>query len=272
MGALLTQDEPAPVDERCVWGRAIAAIMGRIWMGRKRRRLTHGEQQLLDHRVKTLTTHWRPLTQVIVLITGICVVELVVLPGAGEYRGFLAGGLAATTFWLVVLNLRQATYAQTVGVEGERRSRELLDGVPQWFALHDLPLDARNIDHVVVTPLAVLAVETKWWGTASVGIHAGRREAAVVQAGKNARTLRHLLKSCGFDLPVRPVVLTWGPGAEASVSGGIDVVDGEDSAAWIAAHQVGAVHTQLAADVYAALLQSQSTRDQHRRQQRQTAA
>ena len=194
------------------------------------------------------------------ILTAGCI-DVVVL--RGEYRGFVAGVLAASAVWLVALRVRASVYRRAV--EGEQQTRDLVDGVPQWLAVHDLPLHDRAVDHVVVTPLAVLAVETTWWGEASPSVHEGRRETAIDRARLNARSLKHLLRSRAFDLPVWPVVVAWGPGAEATELGPIDVVAGEDPGLWIAAHQVGAIHSRLAADVHAALVEHQGTYNGHLR-------
>jgi hypothetical protein len=203
----------------------------------------------------------------VVLVLGlVCLVELVLLPGSGEYRGFIAGAVAASGYWMVKLKLWQLTWRQTRGVEGESRSAELLSDVPQWQVVNDVFVNGRNVDHVVVTPLAVLAVETKYWDEASPQVHKGRRQSAIEQARSNAATVRHLLRSrgLGFDLPVWPVVMAWGPGAEPTQLGPVDVVAGEDARSWIAAYQNGAIHPDLAAQVRTALLAYQARTDAHR--------
>src|SRR3954447_19174864 len=254
-----------PADEGGVWGSAVEASIERVRIGRRRRRLTYGERQLLRERLAILRRNPRPLAEVAVVTVGICLFELFVLPGSAGYRGFVAGAVAASTVWAMAVRLRTATERGTRGVEGEELSRRLVDAVPHWLAVHDLPLAGRNIDHVVITPLAVLAIETRWWGEASAAVHQGRREAAMAQAEKNARTLKHLLASrdLGFELPVWPVVLSWGPGAEPTELGHVDVVAGEAPGAWITAYQTGAIHGGLASAAHEALLAYQARFDQH---------
>jgi hypothetical protein len=243
-------------------------------MGRRRRRLTYGERQLLRERLDVLRRDPRTLAEVGAITVGVCLLELFVVPGHGEYSAFIAGTVVASTAWALVLRLLIDTERVTKGVAGEALTRELVDAVPQWLAVHDLPLAGRNIDHVVITPLAVLAIETKWWGEASPVVHAQRRAAATTQAERNARTLKHLLASrdLGFELPVWPVVMTWGPGAEPTELGHVDVVAGEAPQAWIAAYQTGAIHGRLAADAHAALLAYQARYDQHDLDQHRPAA
>jgi hypothetical protein len=207
----------------------------------------------------------RALGQVVAVTAVCCLGELLLLPGAPEYRGFIAGALAASVAWMIKFVLWRATWRETRGVEAEARSAELVSSVPEWLVVNDLFVQGRNVDHVVVTPLAVLAVETKWWGEASPEVHQGRRQAAMDLAQKNAGTLKHLLRSVGFDLPVWPVVVAWGPGAEPTQLGRVDVVAGEDARGWIAAYRHGAIHGDLADQTHRALLAYQARNDDHRR-------
>ena len=187
------------------------------------------------------------------------------LPSADKGRvwglsAFLAGAVAASTVWVVFLRLLLDSRLVARGPGAQERTRDLVDGVPQWLAVHDVPVDGGTIDHVVVTPLAVLAVETVWWGQASPAVHEERLEVAIGQAERNARTLKHLLagQDFGFELPVWPVVVVWGPGAEPTRLGRVDVVAGEAAYAWIAAYQTGAIDGRLAAAAHTALLAHQA--------------
>jgi len=187
-----------------------------------------------------------------------------------EARGFVVGVVAASALWLVTLRPQLLTGTRSAAVSGnvtpEKLSQELLDGVPQWLPVHDLQVEGRTVDHVVVTPLAVLAVESAWWGPASDEERARRREQAVEQARSDARAVKNLLASrdLGFDLPVWPVVLTWGPGAEESQVGLVDIVSGADAGAWAMAYSTGAIAPAVAERVHAGLLRVRARRDGHR--------
>jgi hypothetical protein len=217
----------------------------------------------MNRRTGALLRHPRALVQVVAVTVASCLVELLLLPSSLEYRGFLAGALAASVVWMIKFKLWQVTWRETRGAEAETRSTELVSSVPQWLAVNDLLVQGRTIAHVVVTPLAVLAVETTWWGEASPEVHQGRRQAAMDQARKNAGTLKHLLRSVGLDVPVWPVVLAWGPGAEPTQLGRVDVVAGEDARSWIAAYQNGAIRPDVAGRAHAALLAYQIRNDEH---------
>jgi hypothetical protein len=194
--------------------------------------------------------------------------------GLLEFRGFTAGALAASAFWFASPRLTPRARRGGAAVTAEDLSRELLDGVQQWLAVHDLPLGGNTVDHVVVTPLAILAVETVWWGPATEDVHARRREQAVEQAKRNAAAVKSLLarRDFGFALPVLPAVLTWGPGAEDAQVGLVDVVSGADAGAWTIAHSSGAIDDSVAERVHAALLRYRARHDVHGNRAEQGAA
>jgi hypothetical protein len=182
----------------------------------------------------------------------VCLLEAVVLTGTSEYRGFVAGVVAATTFWLVALRLLGAAARPA---DPRDLSRELLDGVPQWLAVHDLPLGDRTLDHVVVTPLAVLAVRSEHWRDDS------GREQAVDAARRDARSLAQALARFGVEVPVWPAVVAWGPGARVTELGPVDVVAGSDADSWTAAYATGAIGRGRAEQVHAELVRLRSGRE-----------
>jgi hypothetical protein len=69
-----------------------------------------------------------------------------------------------------------------------------------------------------------------------------------------------------FELPVWPVLLTWGPGAENTQLGPVDIVDGENPRPWVSAYQTGAVSSTLSQQVHAALVQYQARHDAYLQQ------
>jgi hypothetical protein len=192
----------------------------------------------------------RDLTEAAVVTTVVCVLEAVVLTGTAEYRGFVAGLVAATTFWLVALRL-----LGTPPKDARERSRELIDAVPNWRAVHDLPLGGRTLDHVVVTPLAVLAVRSEHWRDGN------GRERAVDEARRDARDLAQGLARLGVEVPVWPAVVAWGPGARVTELGPVDVVAGADADSWTAAYATGAISRSRAAQVHAGLVRLASGRE-----------
>ncbi len=192
----------------------------------------------------------RDLAGAIVVSAVVCLLEAVVLTGTSEYRGFVAGVVAATTFWLVALRLLGGTTAPAS--DPRVLSRELIDGVPGWLAVHGLAVDGREVDHVVVTPLAVLAVRSEHWDDDL------DREPAVDEARRDAQHLARALGRLGVEAPVWPVVVGWGPGARVTELGPVDVVAGPDAAGWTAAYATGAIDPGRARRIHHELVRLRS--------------
>jgi hypothetical protein len=183
----------------------------------------------------------------------VCVLEGVVLAGTAEYRGFVAGIVAATTFWLVAARLLGAAPREAADPRG--LTRELVDAVPHWRSVHDLDVDGRTLDHVVVTPLAVLTVRSEHWDAD------GERAPAVAAASDDARHLAHALARRGIEVPVWPAVVAWGAGAGRTELGPVDVVAGTDADSWVAAYAAGAIGRRRAEQVHAELVRLGSGRE-----------
>ena len=113
------------------------------------------------------------------------------------------------------------------GGVGESFTREVLDGREfGWPVVDDVPMEHRNIDHVAVSPRAVLAIETKFVGAGRQWARDPHRNAAMDGARSSARSVRSILRSQGItDMPVEPVLMLWGPGA-AQLEGDWAIVDG----------------------------------------------
>ena len=65
--------------------------------------------------------------------------------------------------WVSLRRLRRKVGALRLGWEGERAVGDLLDGLRAkgYLVFHDVPGDGFNLDHVIVAPQGVFAVETK---------------------------------------------------------------------------------------------------------------
>lgn len=198
----------------------------------------------------------RDVAEAAALAGVVSLLEAVVLTGTHEYRGFVAGVIAATTFWLVALRLLGAGPRAAVRpVDPRAAGRDLVDGVPGWLTVHDLPLGDRTLDHVVVTPLAVLAVRSEHWRDGS------ERARAVDAAGRDAHDLAQALAWHGVEAPVWPAVLAWGPGAGSTELGPVDVVAGTDADSWTAAYTTGAIGRRRAAQLHAELVRLAAGRE-----------
>jgi Nuclease-related domain len=131
---------------------------------------------------------------------------------------------------------------QVAGALGEHLTRDELARAARhghaWGSVHNIELGGMDIDHLVLTPGFILAVETKWHlrGASDRVLHFD-----VVQARQSAEAAQSILRSKGIDYPhiVMPVVVVWGRGrldiADAgSVVDGVRVLRGEELASRLA--------------------------------------
>ena len=119
---------------------------------------------------------------------------------------------------------RQQLANYRLGIRGERATGQFLENElrPLGFQVfHDLVEEGYNIDHVLIGPPGVFAVETKTISKPEKGqievtfdgehilINGDAPERdPVIQAKASARRVRHIVKEyTGTDVPVRPVVL-----------------------------------------------------------------
>ena len=110
--------------------------------------------------------------------------------------GFVAGTLVTSWAWMVFVTLVIRTYPVTMGEWGESFTREVLASRDfGWPFLDDVAMEHRNIDHVVVSPRAVLAIETKFVGAGRQWATDRHREAAMDGARSSARSVRSILLS-----------------------------------------------------------------------------
>jgi hypothetical protein len=148
-------------------------------------------------------------------------VALLLVPVGGEQqRVFAAGFLVATGIWVCWLFVVLRSYSATTGEWAEGSTRDVLTSQRGWRVVDDIPMDGWNIDHIAVTPSAVLAVETKYRGAASTSSE--RHRSDLEAARRAAHSARLLLKSAtvGEPAPVQAVLVLWGadPGSRAATA------------------------------------------------------
>lgn len=140
-------------------------------MHRSSRVRTHEEQRRCSQSISAIRGGWATLLLGFLVVTGTAVFVLA-LPTHPVFKGVLAGALFASAFWAPFTVVTVATYSATTGSWGESFTKDLLQRHrPPWPVVHDVPMQGRNVDHVAVSPRAVLAIETKYIG----GSRHGRR-------------------------------------------------------------------------------------------------
>ena len=120
--------------------------------------------------------------------------------------------VAATAFWWRRGLRRVESYFK--GARGEERVAGVLDALPNtWHAFHDFVAGPYHVDHVLVGPAGVYAVETKNW-RGRVTVEQGEMlvdgrladRAPLVQTMRQADAVKAVLRAAGWDGDVAPVL------------------------------------------------------------------
>jgi hypothetical protein len=99
-------------------------------------------------------------------------------------REVVAGLVLGAIGMLLTISLTRATSPDVTGQHAERWSVDALRKKGKWLVTRNLSFDSVDVDHVAVTPSAVLAVETKYRGKAFDGHIDAQRHPA--RAGRGA--------------------------------------------------------------------------------------
>jgi len=170
----------------------------------------------------------------IVVITGVALYPR--MPWRGPLIGFLFG---VTVTFLLIGTMRVADPV-VHGSWAEQLSLESLRKVDGWLVTENLPFSDVDVDHVVVTPAGVLAVETKYRGRAfngSVGADRHRRDLdATLAAARKVTSFLRSRKLAG-STEVVPVLMVWGEATPDLPDGareehGVVVVDADNPQVW----------------------------------------
>lgn len=180
------------------------------------------------------------LVRLALLTVFVCVVP--VLVGTPGYETGLIQGLFITTILGMVMfafMLNGDGAFLIAGALGESSTAEELDKAIKrgyvWSAVHNIEV-GRDVDHLVLSPSGVLALESKWrfrgaddrWLSWAAG-----------EAAASASKAKSVLRSKGVDhvTEVRPVLVVWGGARrelpQVQTFHGVDVVCGDALAAWL---------------------------------------
>ncbi len=189
-----------------------------------------------------------PILILIVVGTGAI---LLALPSPLWWRSFLVGFLFASALasLLWFLHVSAGVHVQWLGLMGERATAEAVSRRRMrrlgWHVVSGLFFDGHgDVDHVLVGPGGVFAVESKWtsspWTVTELGIDGPLGRDPVAQARDGARKVESMLRfgKERFDIRVQPLVVLWGPGApkiDRGICGVSDVLvaEGRSSGHWV---------------------------------------
>lgn len=154
------------------------------------------------------------------------------------FQGFFAGLMIGILGLFVMVFLVATGIAQRqMGGAAEQWTAELFNELDRgrWFVAHDVSFGSVKIDHVLVGPGRIYAVETKWtsWQGNTRFV-----KGALACAERNAVKLSSLLASHDLLRKVTPLVVVWGPHtremqAEPEWLDGVGLVAGVHAESWL---------------------------------------
>jgi hypothetical protein len=224
----------------------------------------------------TATGSW-PVFPVVAAVLVLYILFLVLLPSPSWWRGFCSGlfvgALTVALVWLV--HLFSGSHNALFGTLGEQATAEVLQSRRMrrsgWRIVNGLSFAGHgDVDHSLVGPGGIFAVESKWtnqtWEIGSRG-RTPAFEQALVQARIGARKITSELRALrlGSDQTVHPVIVVWGPGAPVIPEGFVDldgvvVIEGRQLGSWACSRGDRVLGSQEADDIYRALLAELSDR------------
>jgi hypothetical protein len=174
---------------------------------------THGQRLVLIENARLFGVGFRSYLG---FVASVAVVVLVafVLPWL-RVRWFVGGFGLGIAVMVIAVTIARPTDPAVRGQWAEEWSIESLRKVKGWLVTTNLPFERYDVDHVVVTPSAVLAVETKYRGRVSnPEFDARRHRRELVAAEEAARKIRFFLRSKKLhqSCSVEAVLMAWGPG------------------------------------------------------------
>jgi hypothetical protein len=183
----------------------------------------------------------RELLQLGALVVVVCIVEAL-LPNppfiGGLITGFFVTAAVAVVGFAFLLNGDGAFLI--AGALGESHTEEELVTAKKagsiWGAVPNVEVSRRDVDHIVLTPSGVLAVESKWRFKGADQRYLGWAAAKARAAARQAQLVL-LSKGVDYRTDVRPVLVIWGGARRelpmAQVVDGVDVVRGDHLVEWL---------------------------------------
>jgi hypothetical protein len=177
-------------------------------------------------------------------LLGVAAATIIALAAVPHFslRPDFSGVTLAALALLVVLG---AIGLKTPRQDGQLAEQWSLDGLRKlrgWHITDHVPFDRESVDHIVVAPAGVLAVETKYRArTPSTGSDAPERhQRDLNSADRAAHKVRLLLRAEQLRdaAVVIPVLIVRGPGAPNLPEGhrlenGVQIVDGNHPERWL---------------------------------------
>jgi hypothetical protein len=156
-----------------------------------------------------------------VLLSALVLGIQVVLGVPAFQAWFLAGLLVGLVpYFMSKFMASRGLTQRELGADAEEWTAQELARLDKrrWVVIHDVPLERSNIDHVVIGPGCIYAVETKWTARDD---HERFLNGAAGQAERQAEDLRQVLSEHGIDRDIIPMLIVWGPGIAGRLGPGM---------------------------------------------------
>lgn len=205
------------------------------------KRRSYAQREFRRELDRFLHANRRLLIQVVLVAVAVCAVPLI-LGSPGYTTGVVHALMLTSTVAIVSFAFLFAGGGALLlaGSYGESYSQEQIEKAVKkgrvWGAVHNIEIGPMDIDHLVITPAGVLALETKWRFRGATGQWL---DGALAQAEASARKARSVLRSkdVGHLTEVRPVLVVWGGGRRELPASqrrcGVDVVRGDALVEWL---------------------------------------
>jgi hypothetical protein len=183
---------------------------------------------------------WRSYLALVGVALG-TIVAIAAVPHIPVRHG-AAGIILAGIALLVIISMVGLNTPALDGQLAEQWSLAGLRKLRGWHVTDNVPFEREDVDHVVVAPSAVLAVETKYHSRANPDSSAetDRHRRELHSADRAAHKIRLLLRAEQLRdaAQVVPVLIVWGPGAPELPDGyrledGVHLVDGNHPELWM---------------------------------------
>lgn len=156
---------------------------------------------------------------------------------------FSAGVFLTASLWLVwdIVDRESGARSWSAGADAETLTAGVLRKLKGHAVVHGLKFHGFDVDHVLVGPSGVTAVETKWTSRdldISKGVTERRLTRNLQDATRGAAQIDlYLRRAAQLEGGVRPALILWGagvrdiPGGQTTV-GGVDVFVGRQAREW----------------------------------------
>jgi len=215
---------------------------------------------------KVAGLNWLEMTSFLVAVLVAILVFALWLPAPIWIRAGAVGFFAGASIVFVGLMLSRFHDPQMRGNLAELWTAEAFRRVRGWHVINSVSFQYGDLDHMVVTPSGVLAVETKYHPRRDDD----RRRKALETAKRSATRATAVLRTAKIkDLPtVTPVLMVWGKGAPALPDGyrkidGVWLLDGDNPGLWGHKFNAPLLAVNRREELRAAVANFEQTRTEH---------